>query len=307
MNKGFIPLIALVIFLMGAVAAGTTAVVVQQRKQERAIASRQTGTPTQTTPETAQLEAAQPKKEEPEKKPSLVKKISRGIEKAKAKPDKDKDKDKEKDKDKDKDKDKCEEEDKNKDKDNGKETEKDKGKDKCEDKGKDKNKEDKDKEKPSPSPSPSTCPEVPGTFSITVDYNQNIDQMIAAGKYKYVASGIGKFSIDGGVGVKKIQVEEVNFSRNITGPEALIELEKKGLKPAKIEHLLAVGAQYPDLQLTHWIIALGSTAYTGGIAFGEPAAAVPVLETHPSLGRQASNQYIGNAWGPPDSFLAVHC
>ena len=42
------------------------------------------------------------------------------------------------------------------------------------------------------------------------------------------------------------------------------ELDKMGLRPGKIEELLAVGETYPDLQRQFSVIALGSVAEVSG-------------------------------------------
>jgi len=50
----------------------------------------------------------------------------------------------------------------------------------------------------------------------------------------------------------------VNFGREMSDPEALCGLEKRGLRPATLPELLALGATMPKLQRQFYIAALGS-------------------------------------------------
>jgi len=95
-------------------------------------------------------------------------------------------------------------------------------------------------------------------FLLVIDYSQGLSEMIKAGKYNWFDKDItDKHFPVTGKGNVSYQSVLVSFDRGISPQDAVHELEKKELKPAKIEHLLAYGAQ-------HWkydpaqVVALGS-------------------------------------------------
>lgn len=99
-------------------------------------------------------------------------------------------------------------------------------------------------------------------LKLTLDYSLSKLQMIAAGKYDYVNDFLrnnnpieGKI---GGSGQVEVTLELVHFDRGISTKDALKEIQKRGLEPAGIEHLLALGVKHPDLQREFSIVALGS-------------------------------------------------
>jgi len=97
-------------------------------------------------------------------------------------------------------------------------------------------------------------------FPVTVDYTKPLDAMITAGNYDYRNDNITteNFPVTGN-GTVECEVILVHFDRDIKSEAAITELEQMGLQPAKIEHLLALGAKHPDLQREFPIICLGSS------------------------------------------------
>ena len=97
------------------------------------------------------------------------------------------------------------------------------------------------------------------TFSITVDYTRSLEEMVKAGKYNYVHEEISArhFPIEGN-GTIETEVILVRFYRGVQNDEAIKKMEHMGLVPVKIEHLLALDAQHPDLPREDPIVCLGS-------------------------------------------------
>lgn len=99
-------------------------------------------------------------------------------------------------------------------------------------------------------------------FPITVDYSQSLDDMVRAGRYEHVAPLISKFSVTG-QGRVETEALLVHFPTGrdltISSSEAARGIVRMGLIPAKIEHLLALGAAHPDLQREFVIVALDSS------------------------------------------------
>ena len=122
----------------------------------------------------------------------------------------------------------------------------------------------------------SECKLAGDTYSIAVDYTRTLAAMIAAGEYDYINLDVTKahFSIqrpsankvasDGGPYRKSVnqnkntEVVLVHLTRVASEDEALFHMDKLGLRPARIEELLAFGEKYPDLQRQFPIVALGS-------------------------------------------------
>lgn len=110
------------------------------------------------------------------------------------------------------------------------------------------------------------------TFKVTVDYTLDLAAMIKAGKYNWVYEHITdqKFPIKG-TGKSEIELVLVHLDRYATTEEVKAELDKRGLRAATIEELLALGAAQPELQRQFPIVALGSRCVLLGDGY------VPVL------------------------------
>ncbi len=94
-----------------------------------------------------------------------------------------------------------------------------------------------------------------------IDPSRSIDEMIKGGKYDYVNLEInGKnFKIEKG-GETNPEVFIINFGEYIESTkEVLARLDKLGLRPARIEELLAAGEQAPNISKNSYTIALGSS------------------------------------------------
>ena len=115
--------------------------------------------------------------------------------------------------------------------------------------------------------------EAPPAFQVTVDYSQPLETMIKTGKYDWVdeKATSKNFPVEG-EGQVDVEVILVHFDRYVTTEEVEAEFEKRGLRPARIEELLALGAAHPDLQREYYIVSLGSRC-----VFGD-SERVPVLD-----------------------------
>jgi hypothetical protein len=107
---------------------------------------------------------------------------------------------------------------------------------------------------------------------VVIDYGQTIKQMIEAGRYDYCKNITAKHFPIKGCGKVASPVVLVHVNRDISGEDALKEMAQLGLRPARIEHLLAYGAllwqRDPPI-----VPALGSLCTN---AFGDPY--VPCLD-----------------------------
>lgn len=103
-------------------------------------------------------------------------------------------------------------------------------------------------------------------INLTVNYDQSLKQMIAEGKYCRVSKRIkeSEFPLPHElIGKKKeISARLINFkSANISwysSDYVLSKISGLGYRPANFPELLALGSQYPNLQISHSITALGS-------------------------------------------------
>ncbi len=107
----------------------------------------------------------------------------------------------------------------------------------------------------------------PGTnvFTVTVDFGQTLEEMIAAGRYDWKNDDITtkRFPVKG-EGKKEVEITVVHFNRVIESDEAIKEMDALGYRPATIEELLGFGKEHPDLQRSFPIIALGSVGEVRG-------------------------------------------
>jgi hypothetical protein len=97
------------------------------------------------------------------------------------------------------------------------------------------------------------------TFRVTVDYSLTSQEMIAAGHYDEVDDRIDEwnFSIFGEGKVER-ELVLVRLNRTVNLLEAMAELDRRGLMPAKPGDLLALGAEFPDLQREFPIVLFNS-------------------------------------------------
>jgi len=97
------------------------------------------------------------------------------------------------------------------------------------------------------------------TFKVVVNYGKTLAEMIQFGKYGWVNDDITDkhFPIQG-AGTQEAELVLVHLNRDATTKEVLAHLDSNGLKAAGIEHLLAFGATYPEIQKEFPVIALGS-------------------------------------------------
>jgi hypothetical protein len=135
---------------------------------------------------------------------------------------------------------------------------------------------------------------------ITIDYSLPLDDMIAAGKYDWKNNDITakRFPVQG-LGIVQFEARLFHFDREISSGKAIESITcNASWEPAKIEHLLAFGATYPEEQRQYPIIALGSVAGVSG------DRDVPDLDR---LGaeRDLDLGWWDGGWDGDDRFLAV--
>ena len=105
-------------------------------------------------------------------------------------------------------------------------------------------------------PPSDTADENGAELPITVDYGLTIEEMIRAGSYHRVETNINaaNFTVQGS-GVEHCTAVLLDLERYITTRKAETEIVHRGLRPARLEELLAFGATYQDQHA----IALGSS------------------------------------------------
>jgi hypothetical protein len=95
--------------------------------------------------------------------------------------------------------------------------------------------------------------------TVTIDYRQTLDQMIAAGGYDHVNRHIteSSFPVAGGDAAER-ELTLVQIGRVASTDELLQQLEKLAVRSGRIEELLAFGAAYPQAQRQYPIVAVGA-------------------------------------------------
>ena len=96
-------------------------------------------------------------------------------------------------------------------------------------------------------------------YTVTIDYRQTLDQMIAAGGYDHVNRHINgsSFPVAGGNAAER-ELTLVHLGRVASTDEVLHQLSDLAVRSGRIEELLAFGAAYPHAQREYPIVAVGA-------------------------------------------------
>jgi len=99
----------------------------------------------------------------------------------------------------------------------------------------------------------------PSTYTLFVDYDRSLADMIKAGRYDWTNDDITveHFPLNKRES-GEVELHVVHFGCHMTTKEVLAELDKRGLRPAELPELLALGSAHPDLQRDYPLVALGS-------------------------------------------------
>lgn len=138
------------------------------------------------------------------------------------------------------------------------------------------------------------------TLALNLDYDQDLAAAIEAGCYQEVDRQISpdKFPSErSGKAASKIIL--AHFSNWVEVDYVLTELNARGLRPAELPELLALGATYPDIQCSFPVVALGSLCDT---TFSYRNAAYLF---HNSGNRTLRLIESGGAWPPFYRFAAL--
>jgi hypothetical protein len=140
------------------------------------------------------------------------------------------------------------------------------------------------------------------TYKVVVDYSKSLSEMINLGEYGHVSDAIDdRYFSFVGVGQHEVELVLVHLGRPAWTKEVLEEMSEQGLEPAKIEHLLAFGAKYKDIQCEFPIVALGSYRHPGSVR-----GYCPCLDKR--MGRreiQNDSDSWGSSWKACHRFLAI--
>jgi len=107
-------------------------------------------------------------------------------------------------------------------------------------------------------------PALPGYkgFLVTIDYKLTLEEMIKACGFAdcdYAEFIAERFEVSG-IGVVQQEIVLIEFDARIILRDFVVEgMMALGLEPAKIEHALALGKQYPEVQRERPVVFFGST------------------------------------------------
>ena len=136
-----------------------------------------------------------------------------------------------------------------------------------------------------------------------VDCTKSLDEMIKAGNYDWVDSGITakRFPIKS-TGADEWEFKMFHFDRSISSEDAVAGIKADDSanpwQPAGIEHVLTYGKENPEEQRKYPIVALGSVGGVGGNRY------VPYLGGHDSE-RGLRLRWWDGDWGACCRFLGV--
>ena len=141
---------------------------------------------------------------------------------------------------------------------------------------------------------------IAGIFRLQVNYDLNVKEAIKAGKYDWENDDINdKNFLSKRSGSALIDIRLVHFNKDMSFEDVLKELNKMGLRPAKLPELLALGAECPAEQRKYPVVALGSVWQD---SLGDRSV--------PCLDRPGSERGLGlccfeGDWGASFRFAAV--
>jgi len=135
---------------------------------------------------------------------------------------------------------------------------------------------------------------------LTIDHDKSLAEQVKDGNYDWVNEGIDRFTIKG-EGQEEQELVLVNIDRRMSTSEVEAEISRLGLLLPEIVDLLAVGAQYPELQRNNFIVALLEEG--SRVRNSRGYVVVPVLDEF-SNGRELDLNYYGSRWGDSYRFLS---
>jgi hypothetical protein len=141
-------------------------------------------------------------------------------------------------------------------------------------------------------------------FKVTVEHSLTLEQMAGLGHYNLPTDELLKnFPKTSSRDEETVEVTLVHVNLflvpvNVSTEYILDQMNRNGLRPATIEELLTVGAEFPDLQRKYPVIALGSVRESCGLRY------VACLSKDTSLRYLSLSQFDG-VWGADCRFLAV--
>lgn len=97
-------------------------------------------------------------------------------------------------------------------------------------------------------------------YLIKVSEENDIEALVKAGGYDWSSSYMSEFPFEE-TDAKAIEV--IKFGKSISSEDAIKELEIQGLRPATATELLLFGIQYPEVQRTETVVALGTVRRVG--------------------------------------------
>lgn len=126
-------------------------------------------------------------------------------------------------------------------------------------------------------------------YTLEVDYGMSFDQMVEAGRYDWRNPGITRqLYTTMGEGKKRFQAELIRLKRGGLTKTVLATARKRRLIRPAPEHLLAFGAQYPDVQEEFLVVGL----YEEDKWVRDSDGNLGIL----CLGENERGRYIGFAW-----------
>lgn len=142
--------------------------------------------------------------------------------------------------------------------------------------------------------------EIAEFFPISIDYAMSLADMIATCKLDWVNNDITQehFQITGN-GTVELTSGLIHYARPMSTDNILMDLDRRGYRPATLPELLAFGAKFPEKQREFPIVALASVCR---LSYGNRYVAC--LDGGAS-GRYLRLYYLEHAWSSHCRFLAV--
>ena len=143
-------------------------------------------------------------------------------------------------------------------------------------------------------------------YTVTVDFDRTIEEMVSAGKYDLSNPHINSKNFHAiASGTHTMDIQLVHFDRKMKSSEILAELDRLDLRPATLPVLLGFIAAFSDLG--HFpIAALGSWCYSRRSSYIGDVGKVVVLFSYDSVRElDLYPSWPGRTWFGTVRFAAV--
>lgn len=140
------------------------------------------------------------------------------------------------------------------------------------------------------------------SYLVKVDYDKTVEELAEEGKYDSKNDDVNSIHFPSTEsGQAELSVYLFEFKHFIRSEAILRKMDKLGFRPTTTKELLSLGAQYPSLQSSRFIMSLGGTLWRGY----DDRICLPDLSNYWYDTRLLGISFFDSYWYPGWRFAAV--